>query len=401
MADCPINGKLWVERLRRCETWLVISHVRPDADTLGSAVAVARFIERLGATTRLIGDFSVPTRLRFLDPQSRFERFGESVTAEEILSLGENNDTENDRDGETTGLLAIDLSSWSQMGGIGDVFRDFCGPRMIVDHHIASAEFDSSVDVFRDDTAAATGEIVQQLIETADDAAGKVLLETTPVNGITPMLDSELATPLFAALATDTGWFRFRSATSTTFHAAARLIEAGAEPAAIYRSIYEQESPARMSLFGRFMDHLRLTDDGWIASSWLSSADFDETGAMRSDCEDMVNELLRIDGVQVAVFFTEQKPAGDGVPGAPSGAEPNITPEIRLSLRSRSDFNCAKFALETFGGGGHAAAAGATSCHSLRETITDTLSALQRWISPPQAVPAKVGRGGSKTGTGA
>ncbi|MDO4557658.1 MAG: DHH family phosphoesterase [Planctomycetia bacterium] len=343
MSELPLDGNLLMSVLRRCETWIVTTHVRPDADAIGSAMAAVRLIEKMGRRARLVADFSLTPKLQFLDPDARLERLGENVTVESLTASAE--------PPGTTGILVVDMSSWSQMGGFADVFRNFRGPKVIVDHHLESVKFDPEVMIFRDSDASAAGELLLRLIQTA----------TEPMIS----LDASLAVPLFAALATDTGWFRFDSVTSTTYRSAATLMEAGAEPATIYRAIYEQESFAGRRLLGRFMDHIELHFGGRLATVCLSRDDFAQTGALRSDCEDMVNEPLRIRGVQIVVFLSEQEP------------KPGQTPEIRLSFRSSCDFNCAEFAKEQFGGGGHAAAAGATSFVSLEQTLRQILSAME------------------------
>ncbi len=392
MQSYPINGNIFLDKLRHCDQWLIMTHGSPDADAIGTATAAARLLEKLGKTVRLLGDFVVPPNLRFLDPTERFERLDTPaareaaalatastttvpttaasttttssastaipssiprsvpsamafqprlVSAESLVTLGQ--------DGKT-GILVVDTSAWKQLGGLADVFRAFVGSKVVVDHHITSDDLGDAVSIFRDDTSAAAGCVLLELIESSAE--------------LTALLDRSMARSLFAAISTDTGWFRFSSVSAATYRAAARLVDAGVVPAEIYREIYEQHSVARQKLLGRVMDHLAVEPSGLLASTWIALQDREETGAIRSDSEDMVNELLRIKGVRVAVIFIEWG-----------------TNEIRMSFRSRGAFDCAAFARQLYGGGGHQQAAGATSYETLEETRVRTLDALRAFVS--------------------
>ncbi|MDD3468697.1 MAG: DHHA1 domain-containing protein [Thermoguttaceae bacterium] len=368
MRIYPVNGTVFTEKLRICDQWLIMTHGSPDADAIGTATAVAMLIEKLGKKTRLLGDFVIPPNLRFLDPTGRFERLETPaareaaasaaasntvvssdtvafqpplVSAESLIALGQ--------DGKT-GILVVDTSAWKQLGGLAAVFRAFSGPKMVMDHHIASDDLGEEVSIFRDEHSAAAGCVLLKLIESSAE--------------LLPLLDAVMATSLFAAMATDTGWFRFSSVTSATYRAAARLIDTGVVPAELYQEIYEQYTVARQKLFGRVMDHLSVEPNALLASTFLTQQDFQETGAIRSDSEDMVNELLRIKGIQVAVIFIERD-----------------LREIRMSFRSRGTFDCAAFARQMYGGGGHQQAAGATNYETLEETRVRTLDALRSVVS--------------------
>jgi phosphoesterase RecJ-like protein len=104
----------------------------------------------------------------------------------------------------------------------------------------------------------------------------------------------EIAEPAFVALTTDTGWFRFSSTTAGTLRLAARLVEAGATPDRLYKELYENNSHARLQLIGRALVHAQTELDGRLIYTWLDHADFDATGALPSDSEDIINETLAV-----------------------------------------------------------------------------------------------------------
>ncbi|MCR4414199.1 MAG: DHHA1 domain-containing protein, partial [Thermoguttaceae bacterium] len=171
------------------------------------------------------------------------------------------------------------------------------------------------------------------------EATGRLVFEAAGQLGV-PMTP-EIATPLFAALATDTGWFRFASTTPQTYRLAAVLTEAGAVPHQMYKDLYENDSPARLRLVGRALSRVKTELDGRLIHTYLALDDFAAAGAVPSDSEDIINLTLAAGGTEVAVILVEQ-PAGG----------------FKVSFRSRSALDCSQVALQ-FGGGGHRAAAGA------------------------------------------
>jgi phosphoesterase RecJ-like protein len=164
---------------------------------------------------------------------------------------------------------------------------------------------------------------------------------------------------LFAAVATDTGWFRFSSTTSTTFRCAAKLVDAGANPTQIYASLYEQDTLGRVRLRGVILARVESDLDGRLALTYVLTEDFAKTGALPSDTEDVINMALAIAGTEVAVIMVEQSGGG-----------------FKLSFRSRCDLDCNKVAAG-FGGGGHKAAAGAFIRGSFGEVQRKVLDAVR------------------------
>jgi phosphoesterase RecJ-like protein len=236
--------------------------------------------------------------------------------------------------------MILDTSAWAQLGLMGDVVRATQARKVIVDHHVS--QDDIGATPFKDIDSESTGRLVFEFARHV---------------GVT--LTRETATPLFAAMATDTGWFRFRSAGSVAYRAAAELIDAGADPAAIFNELYEQDTLARVLLRGRILSSARIELEGRLAHTRVLLSDFDDTGALPSDTEDVVNMLLAIRGTQVAVIFVDQK-AGT----------------FKISFRSRCAFDCNQFATR-YEGGGHKAAAGASVKGSYEEVSTKVLDAVR------------------------
>jgi phosphoesterase RecJ-like protein len=151
----------------------------------------------------------------------------------------------------------------------------------------------------------------------------------------------EIATPLLAAVATDTGWFRFPSVSETTFEIVAKLLKAGAVPAEVYGELYERETVGRVRLRGTVLARVEVEMDGRLAHTYIKPEDYEATGALPSDTEDLINLALEIEHTKFAVILVGQVGGG-----------------YKISFRSRCGVACNEVAKE-FGGGGHKAAAGA------------------------------------------
>jgi phosphoesterase RecJ-like protein len=325
-----INWNRFVEVIRGHQRFVLVSHIRPDCDALGSELGMAAVLRALSKSVRIVNGHATPPNLTFIDPENQIKVIGQTIQPADLA--------------DTDIVLVLDTSAWAQIGPVSDFIRGFAGKKIVLDHH-ASAD-DLGAEEFKDVTAEATGSLVVQ----AAEALG---VKLTP----------EMATPLFAAVATDTGWYRFPSATAGCYRTAAKLIDAGAQPAAIFNSLYEQDTLGRVRLRGLILTRIVAELDGRLAHTHVLKEDFAATNALPSDTEDVVNILLGIRGTQFAVIFVEQKDGG-----------------FKISFRSRCAVDCAKLA-EQFGGGGHKAAAGAFVKGPLGEvqrTILDAVKATMK-----------------------
>lgn len=322
-----IDWRPLVEILRQRNRFLVTSHLRADCDAIGSEIALARILESLGKTVAIVNSDEVPTHIEFMDPDNRVGVLDATVPADALRAFDV--------------LIVVDTSAWTQLGRMGDVLRQFPGVRVVIDHHRSEDDFNAVV--FKDPDAEATGRLILQVAEALD-------VDLTP----------QIAEPLFAAIATDTGWFRFSSVTADTFAALAKLTAAGAQPCRLFAQLFEQHSLARLHLRGRILEHVTADCGDRLLWTHVTAQDFRECGAQRTDTEDAINMLLTVKNVEAAVLFVE--------------LEHDVT---KVSLRSRSGVNVNEVA-EMFGGGGHRAAAGITYGGPRLEAQGAILDAMRR-----------------------
>jgi phosphoesterase RecJ-like protein len=326
----PVPWSAFAEIVRDRQSFLLTSHVRPDCDALGSELGMAGVLESLGKRVEIVNGQRTPPNLAFIDPGGKIKTLGEDVKAGEL--------------GWAEVLIILDTSAWAQLGPMADVVRATKARKLVVDHHVS--EDDLGAESFKDTSAEATGRLVV-------DAAESLGVKLTPA----------IARPLFAAVATDTGWFRFASTTATTYRAAARLIEAGARPDEIYQELYEQDTLARVRLRGMILARLKTEEDGRLAYTAALREDFAASGALPSDTEDVINMALAVAGTRAAVIFVEQS-----------------KDSFKISFRSRGEMDCSRVAGQ-FGGGGHKAAAGAMlkgTYDEVRKQVLDAVRAAMR-----------------------
>ncbi len=325
----PIDWQRFCALIQSKRRILLTTHVRPDCDAVGSELAMAGILERLGKEVWLVNPFDLPPGFRFLDPHCKLKGLGETpADVVESVDL----------------LMVLDTSAWAQLGEMGEVIRTTKAAKAVLDHHVSSD--DLGAEIFKDAAAEATGRLT---VEAADHLG----VELTP----------EIATPAFAALATDTGWFRFASTTAATYRLAARLVSAGAVPDQMYQELYENDSLGRLLLIGRAMARVRADLDGRLIYTWLGRDDFDTAGAAPSDSEDIINMILSVGGTEVAVILVEQASGG-----------------VKISFRSRCDLDCSQLAAD-FGGGGHRKAAGAFLREPLEPAKAKVLDAVRKAMS--------------------
>ena len=288
--------------LRHASSVVIGTHLNPDGDALGSSLALAMYLDRLGCDVEVLCHHPAPRNLRWLPGVGRLRQ----APREEKADLG----------------IMVDLESRDRLGDV----REFvlAPPRlMVVDHHVPH---ESPGDVrIVDVGASATSLILARLFL-------ELGAEITP----------DMATNLLTGIVTDTGSFRFRNTTPEALSVSAILLERGADLGRVNEEIFQRRPLASTMLMGHMLDTMRLECGNRIAVGVLTKADFERAMATDEETEGFVNEMLAIDSVEIAAILREPKPG-----------------RIRCSLRSRADHDVATVARE-FGGGGHRNAAGCT-----------------------------------------
>lgn len=319
-----VIGALW--RLKRV---LVTTHVRPDGDAIGTSAAMVLALRKVGVDAEVLLLSHLPTKYSFVFNENNI-KYTDVEKGWPTSFPFESFDA----------LLVCDTGTWSQLPGLREQIESWAAPKIVLDHHLTQEHWANLKLVVTE--AAAAGEIAAELIEAWD-------IE----------IDSAIATALYVAIASDTGWFQFANTRPFTHRLAATLIEKGVDTDRIYQMLYQNERAERVALQTRAMQSLELLADGRIAVMRISRADFEQTNAKVPDTENLINTPLQIRTVEVSILVTEPPEGGP----------------IRVSLRSKGQVDVARFA-EQFGGGGHARASGLKFESSFQEAHDRVVQAM-------------------------
>jgi phosphoesterase RecJ-like protein len=224
-------------------------------------------------------------------------------------------------------VVILDTSVFGQLDGLERQIPAVADKLIVIDHHATPGELGGLL--WNDPSSAACGVMIAELIE----ALGW------------PM-DTSVAEVLLVAIVSDTGWFHYPNTDPRSLHRAAALLEAGVQASPLYDRLFRSDRPERLRLIARMLASLELHGEGRLAVMTIRKADFVAAGAKAEETENLINEALRIGGVEAVILLTEM----DGA--------------CRVSLRSRSRLDVAEIA-QRFGGGGHTRAAGFHSTEDL------------------------------------
>ncbi len=311
--------------IRQNRSFLVTTHVFPDGDAVGSELALALILKKLGKKVTVLNDHSLPKIYQFLDPGHIAKVYGEKH--HRLIEACD-------------AALIVDVSTLERMGQIGVAIRRAGIPTVCIDHHRTNSHF-ADLNVV-DGTSASTGEMV--------DALAKSL--RVP---ITP----RMAACLFVSVATDTGWFRFSNTTAHALRIAADLVEKGAKPEQLREAVHETLEWPRMALMKRMLETLKSECGGRIAYFHLTDKMLQETGASQEDTEGFVDIPRVLRGVKVIIFFRE------------------VGKKVKVSIRSKSGPRVDELARK-HGGGGHARAAGIVMDQPLAKAMKAVLADARR-----------------------
>lgn len=296
-----------VSLLKEHRKFVVTTHMSSDGDGVGSQLALSRGLRLSGAEVACVNPTPLPENLRFL-----LQRPDEIVTPRELAS------PEELFRGALT--IVVDMGAFDRLGAVLPFARQSEGI-LVIDHHRLGR--DRGIEYLVDESACATGDVVSGLLEKL---------------GVP--LSIEIAEPLYVAIHTDTGGFRYPGTTPGTHTLAAKLLGAGVDPQRIYTEIFERQSLNRIRLTGSVLESMRVSPGGKIAWIEVRRDMVRKLGARLEDADDLVNYTIMIDGVVAGFFFKELD----------RGA-------TKVSCRSRGDFAIDRF-VSRWGGGGHAHAAG-------------------------------------------
>src|SRR5258706_10466545 len=305
-TDATVRA-LIADEIRKRRRFVLSSHVRPDGDAIGSQLAMAFALREMGKEARVVNlDAPPPPMMVFpgvrdIEVSARIDDPGDAVIVMECGDL--------------------------KRPGVEGLERGFV---INIDHHLGNSMY-GKLNWF-DATAAACGEMVFDLIRE-----------------LRVPLTREIATHIYIAILTDTGSFHYSSISPHTFDICRQCVEAGVDPPAVARAIFDSNNLGRLKLFGAVLSRMDLDASGRVATVYVDEKLREETGGTYEDTEGLINLPLTVKEIQGVVFFKENGPG-----------------DWRVSMRSKGEVDVNAIAKQ-FGGGGHKNASGCSAAGTFED----------------------------------
>jgi len=317
-----------INHIKEANHILLASHSDPDGDAVGSLLALGIAIGRRGQKTTIYNASPIPAVYRFLPSVERIVRHMKKANTYDLA-------------------LIMDCGDLPRIGEASTTVSQI--PVVInIDHHISNTGF-GDIQLI-DPSACSTAEIVYRLIKALDAP-----------------LDKAIATSLYTGILTDTGSFRFSSTNQAAFAISQEMAELGVEPHDVAQHVYGTYSLGRIKLLNLALDSIEISENGKLSIMTVTGAMFAETGTHPEDVDGMINYARRIEDVKVAALIQEQQ-----------NGNTNSNSHCRYHVSLRSDGNVDVAAIAgSFGGGGHASAAGFQIEATLTELKSDIITLAQ------------------------
>lgn len=309
--------------LKESDKIVILPHVSADGDAIGSSLALAMVLRKLGKKPKVMLEEDIPYIYGFLPGREMAEVF---TTGHELFNAA----------------VALDTGDLGRLGARRSMFES-AAETVNIDHHNTNTEF-----------------AFHNYVSAGSSAVGEIIYEMIKSMGLKP--DMDIATCLYVAIATDTGSFRFSNTSPLTHQIVSELINVGVKVAEVSTKIFDSNSYEKVKLTGAAISKLEILENGRIAIMALDYDLIKETGAKEEDSDGIINIARNIRGVEVAAMLREWSNG-----------------EIKVNLRSSSYVDVSAIA-GLYKGGGHKRAAGYITGGSLEAAKNALLKDLKEVI---------------------
>lgn len=314
---------------------VITTHHKPDADALGSSLALAAALKKLKHEVYVISPSDYPKFLNWMQGEKEVIQYDAPQNTSRCHDLVNAADI----------IFSLDYSALNRINDLGPIVGVAPGIKAMVDHHLEPEGFADFM--FWDTKAAATCELIYDLLVQLDWEN---------------LIDHEVADCLYAGIMTDTGSFRHPSTTAKVHTTIARLIELGADNHRVHKLIYDTNSEDRLRFLGYVLSQkMQVLPQYHTAYIALTKGELEQFKSKTGDTEGFVNYALGIEGVRLAAIIVDR------------------TEAVKISFRSTGSFSVNDFARAHFQGGGHRNAAGGKSLKTLEQTVQDFLDLLPQY----------------------
>ena len=313
---------------------VITIHRGPDADALGSALALSDVLKQLNHNVTVVSPNDYASFLYWMKGNNEVVVFTEQT--EKAIEITNNADL----------IFLLDFNDLSRIGEYTETVKNSSSTKIMIDHHQEPNMNDADL-IFSDTSSCSTAQL---LFEILDGLSFK------------SMINKDVAECIYAGIMTDTGSFKYSSTTSKTHKVISELIDAGAENSKVHDLIYDNYSEDRTKLLGYCLnDKLQIFPKLNSAIISLTEEELDRFNFKKGDTEGVVNYALAIKGIIFAVFIAEKEG------------------KVKLSLRSKGDFKVNEIAKKYFSGGGHMNASGGISDRSVEGTVKKVIEVFEEY----------------------
>lgn len=301
---------------------VITTHKNPDGDAMGSSLALANYLNKIGMEAQVVIPNDSPAFLKWMAGFSDCIDF--SLHPDKAKAAFE----------KAKVLFCLDFNAPKRVEQMEPLISGFKGFKVLIDHHPEPENF-AEVMISRPDYGSTCELIYKFITELWQTETGQAIAEC-----------------LYTGIMTDSGSFRFPSTTAETHRIVAALMDQGARHAKIHRSVYDDFTEKRLKLLGHCLTNRLTVIPGYAtAFIYLTKEDLAHFEYKKGDTEGIVNYPLAIGSVVFSAIFIE------------------MDEQVKISFRSKGTFSVNQFSRENFGGGGHTNAAGGVSYEPLLKTL--------------------------------
>ena len=323
--------KAWLEQAQNI---VIVSHVAPDGDAIGSSLGLFPYLLELGKNVRVIVPNAFPDFLRWMPGSKDIVLYDHSQTdAKELV-------------GAADLICCLDFNELSRIDALGEVVGAATARKFLIDHHLNPGHFCD--ETISHPEISSTSELVFRLISAL---------------GGYDLLTHDAAECIYTGMMTDTGGFTFNSNNREIYLIIGQLIDKGIDKDEIYRRVFNTYSESRLRLMGFVLSRMYVYRPLHAALISLTKQEQSRFNYIRGDSEGFVNIPLSINHVIFSCFLRED----------------TERPIIKVSLRSVGSFPCNQVAAEFFNGGGHLNASGGEFYGTMEEARARFEEALQKF----------------------
>lgn len=313
------SGKL----IKEAKNILITNHVNPDGDAIGAAMGLKSILASIGKDVQVVVPNDYPTFLKWMKGSHEVLFFNnQPELAKEVVAKADL-------------IFHLDYNSLKRSGPMQEVLEKAAAKRIVIDHHQQPDDF--AEILISEPTLSSTCEMVYHFAAAL---------------GWESNIDRAAGECLYTGIITDTGNFRFSGTSPETHRVAASLLQLGVKPHEVASRVYDNNSVNRLGLLSRTLDRMEVLPAFHTAIMSLSAEDLRNYNYQRGDTEGFVNYGLSVEGIKMSVFVVDK----DG--------------QVKMSFRSKGEFDVNKLARKHFNGGGHLNAAGALSDKDFEGTLS-------------------------------